>query len=247
MLKRTLSLVGTLALLVSALSYAQTLTFYTDEASFPGLPYMEDFEEGDVPTPFGLQCPSPLNEWSNNECFAEGTITTSVSFSDYPGPDASGLFLCDKACLNLFNNPSKNVAADTNDDAFAITFSGDGVNAVGLDLVCYGFTASGTATVQIFGAGGLLGEAVAECSPAGTFFGVISNQIITQIVIQSFSNPLEGADNVSFGNLLQVEESGKTTLCHVSPGKPSQVRTITVSSNAVDAHLDHGDTVGACP
>jgi hypothetical protein len=247
MLKRTLYLVGTLALLVSALSYAQTLTFYTDEASFPGLPYMEDFEEGGVSTPFGMQCPSPLNEWSNNECFAEGAITTTVTFSDYPGPDASGLFLCDKSCLNFFNNPSKNLAANANGDAFAITFSGDGVSAVGLDLVCYGFTASGTATVQIFGADGLLGETVAECSPAGTFFGVISSQIITQIVIQSYSNPLEGADNVSFGNLLLAGDDYPLELCHVPPGNQANKHTIEVGSeNAKMAHLAHGDKVGAC-
>lgn len=35
-------------------------------------------------------------------------------------------------------------------------------------------------------------------------------------------------------------------VCHVSPGKPSERRTITISTSALEAHLAHGDTEGAC-
>src|SRR5215207_587304 len=38
---------------------------------------------------------------------------------------------------------------------------------------------------------------------------------------------------------------GKVTLCH-KPGTPDQAE-ITVSENAVPAHLAHGDTEGTCP
>ncbi len=39
--------------------------------------------------------------------------------------------------------------------------------------------------------------------------------------------------------------SDKVTLCH-KPGSPAQ-HTISISASAEDAHLDHGDTSGACP
>jgi len=38
----------------------------------------------------------------------------------------------------------------------------------------------------------------------------------------------------------------KVQVCHIPPGNPSNFHTITVSQNAVQAHLGHGDLVGAC-
>ncbi|MFH1023172.1 MAG: hypothetical protein V1809_07260 [Planctomycetota bacterium] len=40
---------------------------------------------------------------------------------------------------------------------------------------------------------------------------------------------------------------GDTCLCHHPPGNPSNAQTIYVSPSAVDAHLAHGDSLGACP
>jgi HYR domain/Putative Ig domain len=37
------------------------------------------------------------------------------------------------------------------------------------------------------------------------------------------------------------------TICHIPPGNPSNAHTITVSQNAVQAHLNHGDILGPCP
>lgn len=39
----------------------------------------------------------------------------------------------------------------------------------------------------------------------------------------------------------------KVTICHIPPGNPENPQTITVSENAVSAHLAHGDTLGPCP
>ena len=39
----------------------------------------------------------------------------------------------------------------------------------------------------------------------------------------------------------------KITICHRPPGNPDKAKTITVGEAAVDAHLAHGDTLGACP
>jgi hypothetical protein len=40
--------------------------------------------------------------------------------------------------------------------------------------------------------------------------------------------------------------SKKVTICHVPPGNPANAHTITVSENAVPAHLAHGDYLGQC-
>jgi hypothetical protein len=39
----------------------------------------------------------------------------------------------------------------------------------------------------------------------------------------------------------------KVLICHIPPGNPANAHTIFVSSNAVPAHLRHGDTLGVCP
>ena len=38
----------------------------------------------------------------------------------------------------------------------------------------------------------------------------------------------------------------KVDVCHIPPGNPENVHTITISENAVDTHLEHGDHLGAC-
>ena len=40
-------------------------------------------------------------------------------------------------------------------------------------------------------------------------------------------------------------EGGRVTICHKPEGK--NPHTITVAESAVQAHLDHGDTLGSCP
>lgn len=38
----------------------------------------------------------------------------------------------------------------------------------------------------------------------------------------------------------------KVQVCHVPPGNPANFHTITISENALQAHLGHGDLPGAC-
>ena len=39
----------------------------------------------------------------------------------------------------------------------------------------------------------------------------------------------------------------KQAVCHVPPGNPDNAHTIVISVNAVQTHLDHGDSLGPCP
>ena len=43
-----------------------------------------------------------------------------------------------------------------------------------------------------------------------------------------------------------IAEGAKVDVCHIPPGNPDNAHTITISENALSAHLDHGDLVGAC-
>lgn len=47
----------------------------------------------------------------------------------------------------------------------------------------------------------------------------------------------------SMNNML---EQGWITICHIPPGNPSNAHTITISVNALPAHLAHGDYIGSC-
>jgi hypothetical protein len=40
--------------------------------------------------------------------------------------------------------------------------------------------------------------------------------------------------------------NAKVQVCHIPPGNPSNFHTITISENALQAHLGHGDIAGTC-
>ena len=43
-----------------------------------------------------------------------------------------------------------------------------------------------------------------------------------------------------------VNADNKVTICHVPPGNPGNTQTLDVAVSAVNAHLAHGDWIGAC-
>ena len=44
----------------------------------------------------------------------------------------------------------------------------------------------------------------------------------------------------------EVNSKEKITICHIPPGNPENAHSITISVNALNAHLAHGDSIGDC-
>jgi hypothetical protein len=51
---------------------------------------------------------------------------------------------------------------------------------------------------------------------------------------------------ISLTALRTGDEGPKVTICHIPPGNPENAHAITISINALPAHLAHGDSEGAC-
>jgi len=81
---------------------------------------------------------------------------------------------------------------------------------------------------------------------------------VTQVTVNElFKNRGKGSLNSGRGNVFDrvlVTTTGTSTpgtstnvvLCHIPPGNASAMHTIQVGAPAVQAHLAHGDTLGAC-
>src|SRR4051794_8601818 len=60
------------------------------------------------------------------------------------------------------------------------------------------------------------------------------NAVLTVVILTLFAIGSSGAP------------AGSVDVCHFPPDNPSNFHTITVPSNAVPAHVAHGDVVGTC-
>ena len=58
-------------------------------------------------------------------------------------------------------------------------------------------------------------------------------------------NPIVDMGAFEF-NCIDDDADGRVTICHIPPGNPENAHTITVSVNALPAHLAHGDYCGPC-
>ena len=78
---------------------------------------------------------------------------------------------------------------------------------------------------------------------------------VTGCVLEKY-NAASGNSYEDWNRVIQVSAGGnhgckktppeKITICHFPPGNPSNAHTISISANAWQAHLDHGDHVGEC-
>ncbi|HEV8304998.1 MAG TPA: PKD domain-containing protein [Gemmatimonadales bacterium] len=172
-------------------------TVFTDRATFlaqfPDLP-LEDFEEGRVADGDVIGCPGPLDATSDNQCFRPGEIQPGVRFNSQLPAEGFEIALVGSGFGGAL---SKNIVAGTFTDVFVIDFTGGNVTAAGMDLVAY-FNAD-VCQIDVFGQSGVIISTTAPCTNAGTFWGVSTTEIITQIRVLSLAGQAEGVDNISFG------------------------------------------------
>ena len=81
-------------------------------------------------------------------------------------------------------------------------------------------------------------------SHAGRPLRVVAVTIVAAVAVVCFS-ALGGLGLAASPASAEQYQYGKATVCHRTGDGESQ--EITVSMNAVPAHLAHGDTVGSCP
>ena len=143
------------------------------------------------PPPASEDALNPVDENTNNRCFVPGDIEPGVSFTT---PSGSGIVLYG---AGFGGATSKNIVANRATDPFIIDFTAEDVTAVGMDITAY-FNGDPHVQIDIFGANGLLGTTTA----AGTlesvsFWGVSSDEVITQIVLTSNIGKGEGVGNIA--------------------------------------------------
>jgi hypothetical protein len=66
----------------------------------------------------------------------------------------------------------------------------------------------------------------------------------TRILFSVFAGLLAGT--ATFAAPEAAAGNAKVEICHIPPGNPANFHTITISENAVPAHLAHGDLAGPC-
>ena len=78
-------------------------------------------------------------------------------------------------------------------------------------------------------------------------FGVGDRVLVTGLLDPDcFTICLQG-DGCVFENTIEdCVEDDMITICHIPPGNHGNAHTITISINALPAHLAHGDTIGPC-
>ncbi|MEW6144526.1 MAG: IPTL-CTERM sorting domain-containing protein [Thermodesulfobacteriota bacterium] len=187
--------------LFSAPSALAQVTFTTDDAVFfaqnPNLAF-QDFESGNVAPGGNTSCSQTINENTNDACFSPGDILPGIEFT---------------ALLNVLvivgpgfnNNPFVVLVPNIPPDSLDITFPGNTVNAVGVDLGCLVESlgpCSDTVFVQVFGEGDVLigSTSVAVTSLFDSFLGIQSAEPITRInVSNAVLERFEGIDGIAFG------------------------------------------------
>jgi hypothetical protein len=78
-------------------------------------------------------------------------------------------------------------------------------------------------------------------------FGVGDRVFVNGVLDESCVTICLEGDGCIFGNTISdCVEDQRVTICHMPPGNSGNPRTITISANALAAHLAHGDTIGPC-
>jgi hypothetical protein len=167
------------------------LTYYSSRAAFdadaPDIA-LEDFEGGMAAPGQVVGCGSPL-ESSSSPCFGAGVIEAGL---EVHALSETNIVALGPGIVPI--NPTTWVGSDLFNDVTFLDFTNGDAYAVGLDV--FDFFGSSTISVQVFSASGLIGTSLAI---SGGFWGVISDEPITRVVLGVSSNVIV-LDNVAFGN-----------------------------------------------
>ncbi len=208
------------------------LDYYTDRAAFdidaPGLP-TEDFTESS-PDPPAVPWEGPINNQTDNGFYRPGDLIDGFSIDCIPDPDR--MVVLTKGFLGV---ESTCVGPNTFADDTNITFPTDNVTAVGMELLCP--LGAETVDIEIFGLDGVsLGTTThLTGTTAGTFWGVISDDIITKIIIVGPGYTGEMVDNLVFGEVVPILPTYNLTL---SEGWNLVSFPLIQVSNALDGILE---------
>jgi len=167
------------------------LTYYTDRATFdsdaPDIP-LEDFEGGSAGPGALVGCGSPLTSVAS-PCFGAGLIEAGL---EVHASSETNIVALGAGIVPI--NPTTWVGSDLFADFTFLEFTNGDAFAVGLDI--FDFFGSPTITINVYGAGGLIGTNIAL---SGGFWGVISDEPIVMVVLGTAANVVV-LDNVAFGN-----------------------------------------------
>ncbi len=155
------------------------LTFYATRSDFdaanPGLP-VEDFEDVDVAPAAFCASFSPVDAYTDDDCYAPGTLMAPFAIAAVgptQGEFDAAIALGEGYRVLDFPQPSTVVGANLAVDTTEVRFD-PGVYAAGMDV--YGYLFKSTVTVRVYDTeANLLGSTTIPEARGGVFFGVRSD------------------------------------------------------------------------
>jgi hypothetical protein len=208
-----LAVIAALFYLSSAPAMAQ-IKFVYNQNEFNGMnPVIEiqDFTHANQPPSLSfLQCDTPVNSNSSDECFLPGDILPGISFTQSPDPDNNILLLGTDSRGS--QNPPFVLTNNNFESDFVINFD-PAVNNVGLNIGCAevdGPCSTGV-TVKIYGSSSIIGfTTVTVTNEFDTFVGMMTSESIERVVLEPAggTQQVRGVESVYFGQTEPGAEPG---------------------------------------
>lgn len=145
---------------------------------------------------------------------------------------------------NISGNTGTNTGANTTGNTSGNTGNTSGANATGNTSGNTGNTSVGNTTGNTSGnsggntSGGNASDNKGENNSGGNKDNASGNK--------GGNNSGGNTDNNSGNNSSGNQDTTKVTICHIPFGNEAARHTLVISRSALKAHLDHGDTEGAC-
>ncbi len=199
-----LAVIAALFCLSSVPATAQIEFVYNEDEFTNRNPVIEiqDFTHANQPPSLGfLECDTPVNSNSSDECFLPGDILEGISFTQSPDPDDNILLL--GADSRGSQNPPFVLTNNNFESNFVINFA-PAVNNVGLNIGCAevdGPCSTGV-TVKIYGSSSIIGfTTISVTNDFDTFVGMMTPESIERVVLEPAggTQQVRGVQSVFFG------------------------------------------------